>query len=122
MLNSSQKFLFDENIGLAPVEFFRGQGFDIKSAIEDLRGEKDREILKIAYAEQRIIVTLDKDFCYLIFKYFLPCRGVILLRLSNESQKNIIYFLGNLLKIIGNDLQRNFIVVKDENIRIRKIK
>ena len=115
------KFLFDENIGWAVVEFFTKQDYDIKSVLEDLRGYKDKEILEIAYKEERIVVTLDKDFCGLIFRDHIPCEGVILLRLSNESQKNIISVLRNVLENSYNEFSGNFVVVNDKNIRIRKI-
>ena len=115
------KFLFDENIGWRVVEFFKMQNYDIKSVLEELRGTSDKEISKIAYKEKRIIVTLDKDFCSLVFKDFIHCHGVILLRLSNESQKNIINALKNVLENTGDELYRNFLVVNDNNVKIRKI-
>ncbi|MBA3047084.1 DUF5615 family PIN-like protein [Patescibacteria group bacterium] len=115
------KFLFDENIGWRVVEFFKMQDYDIKSALDELRGESDKKILKIAYQEKRIIVTLDKDFCSFIFKDFIHCHGVILLRLSNESQENIINALKNVLENTGDELHGSFLVVNDDNVRIRKI-
>lgn len=46
------KFLFDENIGWTVVSFFKKQGYDIKSVLEELRGSEDKDLLKIAFAEK----------------------------------------------------------------------
>ena len=121
-MRSIMKFLFDENIGWTVVSFFRKRGYDIKSVLDDLRGSKDKDLLKIAFKEKRIVVTLDKDFCNLIFRDLMSCQGIILLRLSDESQKNIICVLENVLENIGGGLENNFTVADDRNIRIRKIK
>ena len=116
------KFLFDENIGWLAVEFFRNNGYDIKSILDDSRGSEDKEVLKIASEEKRIVVTLDKDFCDLIFRDSISCHGVILLRLPSESQRDIICVLKGVFRSAGNELENSFTVATDKNIRIRKIK
>ncbi len=42
----------------------------------------DRDILGIAYREQRIVITNDRHFSALIFRQGLPHAGVIFFRLS----------------------------------------
>ncbi len=53
------KFLLDEDIGKLVTKFLKERGYDVKSAIEELRGCPDEEILKIALKEDRILITLD---------------------------------------------------------------
>ena len=79
------KFLLDENVGKLVAEFLRKKGYDVKSAIEEFRGYPDEKILKIASKENRILVTLDQDFGRMICQSKPPHKGVILLRLKNES-------------------------------------
>ncbi|MEP6512776.1 MAG: DUF5615 family PIN-like protein [Parafilimonas sp.] len=44
----------------------------------------DRSVMEIAEKEQRIILTFDKDYGELIYKYnYKPLQGVIYLRLEN---------------------------------------
>jgi predicted nuclease of predicted toxin-antitoxin system len=45
-------------------------------------------ILRRAFAEERIVVTNDKDFGELIFRLQEPHHGVILLRLQDEIGNN----------------------------------
>lgn len=114
------KFLVDEDIGKLVTESLRKEGHDVRSAIEDLKGFPDEEILKIAYKEDRILVTLDQDFGRMIYQSQPPHRGVILLRLKKESQEAIIKILEKVIKQIGENLKNKFTIVTEEKIRIRE--
>jgi len=49
-------------------------------------GSKDREVLARAQAEDRIVVTFDKDFGELAFRHRLPAScGIILFRIVAPS-------------------------------------
>ena len=50
------------------------------------RGASDEEIIRLAKDENRIIVTMDKDFGYLALSYSPP--GLILLRLIDAKPWN----------------------------------
>ena len=54
-----------------------------------MRGADDIEIIQ-RVNEGRIIVTNDKDFGELIFRRRLASKGVLLLRLEDESPENKI--------------------------------
>jgi len=114
--------LLNENVGAKTANFLRHQGYDVKSTIEDFRGVDDEKLLEIADREKRIIVTLDKDFCQLVFRDALPCRGIILLRLRNELPENINEVLGLFLKDNKDDLAEKFVVISENRARIRPIK
>ena len=113
------KFLLDEDIGKLVTEFLRKKGHDVKSAIEDLRGFPDQEILQIVCKEERILITLVQDFGRMIYQTHSPHRGVILLRLKKESQEAIIKILEKVITQIGEELKGKFAVVTEEKIRIR---
>lgn len=115
------KFLFDENIGKIPSEHFASQGFDAVSVVDEMQGAEDKEVLAYARRTKRMVVTLDKDFAGLVFRDSLPHTGVILLRLDDESPKNIIGVFGPFSEKIGNipNLHKRFIVLSEEKIRIR---
>lgn len=114
--------LLNENIGVKTANLLRSKGYDVKSSIEKFRGVSDKEILDIAVKENRIIVTLDLDFCQLVFRDALACRGVILLRLRNESPKNINKVLVSFLRSRKNNLRDKFVVLTEIRARIRPIK
>jgi len=43
------KILLDENIGLRTADFLSKLGYDVKSVAKDLRGAKDKDILKVVF-------------------------------------------------------------------------
>lgn len=82
------KFIADENLGVEVPKFLRSLGIDIISVIEVALAKPDPYILSLANNQQRILVTLDKDFGELVFKEGLAHFGVILFRLKDESIEN----------------------------------
>lgn len=76
------KFLFDVGVGAAAERWLAAQGHDVK-AVRDLNpGMPDIEILELAAAEQRLVVTMDKDFGELVYRSQRAHAGVLLLRLE----------------------------------------
>lgn len=84
----------DESLGLRVAQNLYGLGFDIIAAAQTARGASDAGVLTRAYEEDRIIITTDKDFGYLVFKERLATQGIILLRLKKESVQNLTFHLG----------------------------
>lgn len=113
------KLLLDENIGGGVVGLLREQGLDAKSILEDSPGAEDLDILKQAVSEQRILVTLDKDFGKLIFLNSNKHVGVIFLRLQKETVDNIFKVLWSILKFYGSELSGKFVTASEYSVRIR---
>lgn len=80
------KFLADENVPRAAVQALRAKGFDVAWVSEGYAGSADEEVLARCGNEERILLTLDKDFGELVFQRSLPAPfGVILFRLDAKS-------------------------------------
>ncbi len=62
-------FLANENFPRPSTILIRNKGFDIKSIQEDTPGISDEEVIKIANELDLIILTFDKDYGEIIFKY-----------------------------------------------------
>ena len=77
------KLLANENFPLTSVQFLRSKGHDVLFVGEDFPGISDEEVLEVALKEKRTILTFDRDYGELIFKYQkrLP-KGVLYLRLE----------------------------------------
>jgi len=114
------KLLLDENIGHEAVKALRGRGYDIKSILEESRGAADIAILEQAVTENRIVVTLDKDFGRLIFYGSHRHVGVVFLRLEDESQGTIICVLLSVLENYENKLKERFAVATEWEVRMRE--
>ena len=113
------KLLLDEDIGKIVADALRAQGHDVASVIEESPGASDEMILRRAKNEQRLLLTLDKDFGYLIYVRLLGHGGVILLRLDDESPATIIKVITATLQRFHNSLKNRFVVASEERIRIR---
>jgi len=114
------KFLADENVAPRVIKALRKAKFDVLSVFEEkLSGASDEKILEIARKEKKFILTHDKDFGNLIRQPYQFHRGVILLRLRNQSPKNVIRYLIPFLKKIKEDKIKNRLVIFQEGkIRI----
>jgi len=78
--------LVNENVTGTVIDELRQRGHDVLSVKESMRSEDDAVILARAQAEQRIVVTHDKDFVELAFRAQLPATsGIILFRLSGSD-------------------------------------
>ena len=108
------KFIADENLGVKVPKYLKSLGFDIIWIQKISPGKPDAQILEIANKENRILITLDKDFGELVFKEKLATAGVIFLRLKDESVENKKKILIKLLNS-KKDFYGKFTVVKDKN-------
>jgi predicted nuclease of predicted toxin-antitoxin system len=88
---------------------------------ESLQGASDAAVLQKAQAEKRLVVTHDKDFGELAFRYDLPSEsGVILFRLSGQDPETDNRRMAEVLES-QTDWAGNFSVVDDLRIRLRPL-
>ena len=116
------RYLANENIPLFTLKELRKERVDISSAKDICPGCGDRELMELAYRENRILVTFDKDFGELVFKVEVPTRGVILLRFSPKSPEYITEKLKESLVPPKLDFENHFCVIREQGIRLVKLK
>lgn len=83
----------------------------------EMRGASDEEVLRLARRENRIIITMDKDFGYSTTAYNPP--GILLLRLRNPNISNRLNTILRVLEEYKNELY-GFITVASEFITRRR--
>ena len=116
------KLLANENFPLLAVKALQDLGHDVLWARSDMRGEADDVILQRAQAEDRLVVTFDKDFGELAFRWGLPAScGVILFRLRTQSPD---YVRNRVVEILAAraDWLGHFFVVEEHRIRVRPLR
>jgi predicted nuclease of predicted toxin-antitoxin system len=112
------RFLLDEGLPFRLAAFLEDEGHDIVACGRDFcHALTDREILAIAYGEQRIVLTNDKDFGDLVFRDRLPHAGVILFRLGYVPIEDRIARLHETL-INHADRLDQFIVISPRSSRV----
>jgi predicted nuclease of predicted toxin-antitoxin system len=87
-------------------------------AIDYQASIKDEQVLAIAQAEGRILITNDTDFGELVFRKRQPHSGVILFRFSDLPLTDKIAALRQLLDEHPERLEE-FVVIAPGSVRIR---
>jgi len=113
------KFLFDQNFDRRLLSPLLAVGHDVTVVSKDYAaGLPDREVLAIANAEGRILLTNDRDFGELAVDQQLPHSGIIYLRLRRTSAATKLERLLAVLTEFADQLDR-FLVVTEHEVRIR---
>jgi predicted nuclease of predicted toxin-antitoxin system len=102
--------------GVAPALI--AHGHDVDWSGDWPKDPGDAVILEKAYAQQRVLVTLDKDFGELAILKSMPHAGII--RMSGFRTSQMAGVIDHLLRTYKSDLvQGAIITASPERIRIR---
>jgi len=113
------KLLVDVGVGKAVENWLKTQGHDVL-AVRDLDPRMpDLNILALAVREQRLVVTMDKDFGELVYRSRQPHAGVLLLRLEEARSNAKVAVVEEILRKYEKQLLGNFAVYQSGRLRIR---
>ncbi len=111
------RFLVDECTGPAVARWLEDQQHDVSSIYDDARGADDDDVIRMAFAEHRVLITNDKDFGEKIYRRRQPHSGVILPRLADERARVKIEVLRKLLSTYPERIPGQFIVATETKVR-----
>lgn len=112
------RILANENFPRDAVVALRQRGHDVAWIRTDAPGSSDKQVLARAQAEDRILITFDKDFGELAFRARLPASsGIILFRISTPSSTYIAQVATAVLDS-RTDWAGHFAVTEDDRIRM----
>ena len=116
------QFLANENMPRAAIAALRLAGHDVVSIGEETPGIPDQTVLARAHAEQRIILTFDRDYGELVFRYGHPAPpGIVFFRFAPATVDEPA---PQLLALVADDqilLDGMFTVVDRQHIRQRPL-
>lgn len=93
-------------------------GHDVLSARDKYATASDRALLDLAYREERVLVTEDKDFGELIFSLRLPHPCIV--RFDGLSTVDEASAIQSLIEHHGDEMQQGAIIVVIKNrVRVR---
>jgi predicted nuclease of predicted toxin-antitoxin system len=114
------KFLLDENADIRLAGHLRSLGHDVTAIARDYpQALNDKQVLRLAYAEERVLITNDSDFGQLIFQQGFVHQGVIFFRLTPVDVQTKIARLSFVLANYSNQLHE-FLTVTDWRVRIAR--
>ena len=117
-MSQNLKILLDENLGIRIYEELRRRGFNVQSIMLEHRGIEDDKVVEIAKINNKVIITMDKDFGYLAISQSPP--GLVLLRLSDPRIPSRLRAILRVLEL-GEKLYGYITVVTETVIRRRPL-
>src|SRR5262245_60043248 len=115
------RFLADENVSRLVINRLRVAGFDVISISERMPGTSAKDILKVAVAEGRILITQDRDFGELIIRQRLSVRGIVLLELDRLASATEAEVASASVSAYVEKLVGNLVVIEPGRIRVRPL-
>ena len=112
------QILANENVPADAVDRLRADGHDVLWVRASFPGADDETVLARAQAEQRLLITFDKDFGELVFsKGRAASYGVILFRLDMPSPRVVADKVAAAINSRA-DWEGHFSVVDEVKIRM----
>jgi predicted nuclease of predicted toxin-antitoxin system len=115
------RLLADANVESKLVEWLRLGGHDVVWAADLAPATSDEELLDRANAEERVILTHDRDFGELVFRSALSSHGIILMRFRASRQAQRLALLQRHWGTVEQRANGRFLVLTDHRIRVRAL-
>lgn len=115
------RFLADENVSGIVIARLQDGAHDVERISKDRRGAPDEAVLAMAEADNRILITEDRDFGELVIRDRLPVAGILLLeldQLSNEAEDDRVL---NVVEKLGEQISGALVVIEPGRTRIRPL-
>ncbi len=115
------KFLIDVGVGKGIENYLHEEGYDIKSVRDIDPCLEDEKIIRTAFLENRMVITMDKDFGELVYHSLMEHSGVLLLRLEDATGSKKLKVLKFIIENYSDRIKNCFCVFQNDKFRIRKI-
>ncbi len=113
-------FLANENFPRPSILLLRESNIIVQSIQEELPGISDEQVLQVAKNNNFIILTFDRDYGELIFRYQLKHPpAVVYFREKGQEPLFAGKILLTMLQTKSINFQNSFTVIEKENVRQR---
>lgn len=116
------RFKLDENLPLAAESLLKDCGHYVETVLgEGLGGNVDTTVFDVSRSEQRILVTLDRDFSDI--RLYPPSShpGIWVLRPRSQSVRSVIALLTNALAVFESEpAARRLWIIEPRRVRIHE--
>jgi len=116
------RWLADECIDAALVVRLRAGGHDVVYMAEIAPAATDAEVMARAQREQRLLLTEDKDFGDLVYRYGGQAPGIVLLRIDPAmhalKQERLVAAIAR----FGEGLFGRYVIVEEARFRSRPLR
>ncbi|MEO1515355.1 MAG: DUF5615 family PIN-like protein [Bacteroidota bacterium] len=117
-----KKLVIDESVGYELVKILKEANFDLLSILETNPGVDDEKVLEIAFQEEAILLTEDKDFGELTYRMKRDSYGILLIRLIDVDKQQKCNIVLGVIETHLAELENSFSVLTSKKLRIKKMK
>ena len=121
MSASELKFLVDVGVGKNVEQYLLEKKYDTKAVRSLDQSMPDKEIIRLAALEKRIVITMDKDFGELVYHSGLDHCGILLLRLEDATGSEKQQVIAHILEKYADNMKDHFCVYQNKKFRFRKL-
>ena len=113
--------MVDVGVGKKVEEFLLEKSYDAKAVRSLDQRMPDQEIIRLAALENRIVITMDKDFGELVYHSGMDHCGILLLRLEDASGSEKRQVIDKILTKHADNIKNNFCVYQNKKFRFIKL-
>lgn len=117
----SAEIIADESVDFAIIRVLRSARFLVTAIAEDHPGWPDAQVLKFAFDQEAFLITEDKDFGELTYRFKQPNHGILLVRLVDEASEAKAAIVLEILQTKFDQLQHAFSVLETSKLRVRPL-
>lgn len=117
---SEFQIVADESVDYSIVTELRDKGYNVYAIVEQAPAISDKEVLFVAFQNNAFLITEDKDFGELVYRFQLQHKGVLLVRMITSTLKEKAISVSNTVIKYGDELLNSFTVLDEKKIRTRK--
>lgn len=114
---ASYQIVADESVDYRIVVGLRETGMAVYSIAEQQPSIKDEQVLSIAFNNNALLITEDKDFGELVFRLQLPHYGILLIRVEDVRYK--IFTVIEAVRLHYMEMRNKFSVLNNNKLRIK---
>ncbi len=115
------KFLADAHISVEMVAMLRDLGHDCLESSAIPPRMPDVDVLRMAAAEDRVLITSDKDFGELVFVHAIRCPGVVLIRVALADETDRVARFRSVWPTVLSRLPGSFVTITAWGVRARPL-
>lgn len=110
----------DESVDFEIIRVLRKNNFEVHAIVEDAPSLPDAEVLAIAVNKNALLITEDKDFGELVYRFRMKHCGILLLRLVNLNSGQKADLVLRAMRQYGTELTNGFAVLDERQLRLKK--
>ena len=114
------RLVVDECVDFGVIRLLREKGVTVFSISEELSSIADKNVLEIANEMQCLLLTEDRDFGELVYRFNQPHHGIVYVKIKGLERKVKIERIVSIILKYYEQLSHSFTVITNDRMKIRK--